>query len=131
MSLFIDSNIFIAIVTDDTDRSDVARELLNSDREFYSSIYNVMEVRNVLATKYHFSRTRIEDVENTIRTYADPVVHSATLIQQADEIQEETYVTAMDAIMLAAAEHIAGTLVTFDSELHRHGAAPPENIVNQ
>lgn len=63
MSLFVDSNIFIAIVTDDTDRSDIARELLNSDQEFYSSIYNIMEVRNVLATKYHFKRDRIEEVE--------------------------------------------------------------------
>ena len=31
MKLFVDSNIFIAIVTDDTDRSDSARDLLNSD----------------------------------------------------------------------------------------------------
>lgn len=128
MSLFVDSNIFVAIVTDDTDRSDVARELLNSDREFYSSAYNVMEVRNVLATKYHLKRSRIEEVEQTIRTYADPVAHSSVLIQEADSIQEKTYVTAMDAIMLAAAEHIDGTLVTFDTELHRHGAKPPGEI---
>lgn len=128
MRLFIDSNIFIAIVTDDTDRSNVARELLNSDHEFHSSIYNVMEVRNVLATKYHFKRERIEEVERTIRTYADPVSHSSVLIQEADEIQAETYTTAMDAIMLAGADHINGTLVTFDTELHRHGAKPPGEI---
>ena len=128
MKLFVDSNVFIAIVTDDTDRSDIARELLNSDHEFYSSIYNVMEVRNVLATKYHFTRDRIEEVERTIRTYADPVSHSSVLIQEADEIQSETYTTAMDAIMLAGADHIDGTLVTFDTELHRHGAKPPGEI---
>lgn len=128
MKLFVDSNVFIAIVTDDTDRSDIARELLNSEYEFYSSIYNVMEVRNVLATKYHFKRDRIEEIERTIRTYADPVSHSSVLIQKADEIQEETYTTAMDAIMLAAADHIGGTLVTFDTELHRHGAKPPEDV---
>ena len=130
MSFFVDSNIFVAIVTDDTDRSDIARELLNSDRQFFSSIYNIMEVRNVLATKYHFERGRIEDVERTIRTYADPVAHSSILVQKAESIQEETYVTAMDAIMLAAAEHIDGTLVTFDSELHRYGAQPPEDILS-
>ena len=54
MTLFVDSNIFIAIVTGDTDRSDLAQALLDSDREFYTSIYNIMEVRNVLATKCHF-----------------------------------------------------------------------------
>jgi predicted nucleic acid-binding protein len=129
MSLFVDSNIFIAIVTDDTDRSDTARELLNSDRDFYSSIYNIMEVRNVLATKYHFKRDRIEEVERTVRTYSNPVSHSSVLVQEADEIQEETYVTAMDAIMLAGAEQIDGPLVTFDAELHRHGAVPPEDLV--
>lgn len=129
MTFFVDSNVFIAIVTGDTDRSGLAQALLDSDREFYTSIYNVMEVRNVLATKYHFTRRRIENVENTVRTYADPVSHSAILIQEADAIQEETYVTAMDAIMLAGASHIDGTLVTFDTELHRHGAKPPEDVL--
>lgn len=129
MTFFVDSNVFIAIVTGDTDRSDLAQALLDSDREFYTSIYNVMEVRNVLATKYHFTRSRVEKVENTVRTYADPVGHSSILIQEADAIQEETYVTAMDAIMLAGASHIDGTLVTFDTELHRHGAKPPETVL--
>lgn len=32
MALFVDLNVFIAIVTDDTDRSDITRELLNNDR---------------------------------------------------------------------------------------------------
>lgn len=88
-----------------------------------------MEVRNILATKYHFTRHRIENVENTVRTYADPVSHSSILIQEADAIQEERYVTAMDAIMLAGASHIDGTLVTFDTELHRHGTKPPEDVL--
>jgi len=130
MTLFVDSNVFISIITDDTDRSDVARRLLNSDREFYSSIYSLMEIRNVLATKYHYSRSQVEQVERTVRAYADPVSHSSILIQEADEIQQDTYVTAMDAIMLAGAEHIDGTLVTFDTELHRHGAVPPEEVVS-
>ena len=129
MTFFVDSNIFIAIVTGDTDRSDAAQALLDSDRDFYTSIYNIMEVRNVLATKYHFQRSRIEKVENTVRTYADPVSHSSILIQEADAIQEETYVTAMDAIMLAGASHVDGTLITFDTELHRHGAKPPEDVL--
>ena len=129
MTFFVDSNIFIAIVTGDTDRSDTAQALLDSDRDFYTSIYNIMEVRNVLATKYHFQRSRIEKVENTVRTYADPVSHSSILIQEADAIQEETYVTAMDAIMLAGASHVDGTLITFDTELHRHGAKPPEDVL--
>lgn len=129
MSLFVDSNVFIAVVTDDTDRSETARELLNSDRQFYSSIYSIMEIRSVLATKYHFKRERIEEIERRIRTYADPVNHSSILIQTADSIQEETYVTAMDAIMLASAEHVDGALVTFDTELHRHGAKPPDEFL--
>jgi predicted nucleic acid-binding protein len=129
MTVFLDSNIFIAIVTDDTDRSDGARALLNTDREFYSSIYSLMEIRNVLATKYQYNRSEIEQIEQTVRAYAEPVSHSSILLQQADDIQQETYVTAMDALMLASAEHIDGTLVTFDTELHRHGAIPPEELV--
>ena len=129
MRLFLDSNIFIAIVTDDTDRSDVARTLLNTDREFYSSIYSLMEIRNVLATKYRYNRSEIEQIEQTVRAYAEPVSQGSILLQQADDIQRETYVTAMDALMLASAEHIDGTLVTFDTERHRHGALPPEELV--
>jgi predicted nucleic acid-binding protein len=97
MSFFVDSNIFIAVVTDDTDRSDTARDLLNADRQFYSSIYNIIEVCNVLATKCQFSRNRIETIEETIRRYTDAISHSSVLLQEADSIQEETYVTAMDA----------------------------------
>ena len=129
MRFFVDSNIFIAIVTDDTDRSDVARTLLNTDREFYSSIYSLMQIRNVLATKYRYNRSEIEQIEQTVRAYAEPVSQGSILLQQADDIQRETYVTAMDALMLASAEHIDGTLVTFDTELHRHGALPPEELV--
>lgn len=129
MSFFVDSNICIAVVTDDTDRSTVARDLLNTDRRFDSSIYNIMEVRNVLATKYHFPPTRIGTIEETIRRYTGAISHSSVLLQEADSIQEETYVTAMDAIMLAAAEQIDGPLVTFDSELHRHGGVAPEDIL--
>lgn len=129
MSLVLDSNIFIAVVTGDTDRSSDARQLLNFDREFYSSIYSIMEIRNVLATKYNFECDRIEAVENTIRTYANPVSHSSILIQEADAIQESTYVTPMDAIMLASAEHIDGTLVSFDTELHGHGAVTPDELL--
>lgn len=55
---------------------------------------------------------------------------SSVLVHKADLSQEDTYVTAMDAIMLAAAEHIDGTRVTFDSELHRYGAQPPEDILS-
>lgn len=88
MTFFVDSNVFIAIVTGDTGRSDLAQALLDSGRAFYTSIYNVMEVRNVLATKYHFTRSRIEKVENTVRTYADPISHSSLLVQEANAIQE-------------------------------------------
>ena len=88
-----------------------------------------MEVRNVLATKYQFTREEIEAVERRIRIYADPVSHSPILVQKADEIQEQTYVTAMDAIMLASATQIEGTLVTFDTELHQYGAVPPEDVL--
>lgn len=128
MRLVLDANLFVAIVVDE-DESDRARRLLNADHEFYASMFTVMEVRHVLARQYQIERDRIEAIEETIRHHASTVAHGSPLIQAADDIQRETYVTTMDAIMLASAAHVGGSLVTFDGELHGHGAIAPADVL--
>lgn len=128
MRLVCDANLFIAIVVGE-DEAGRARRLLNADHDFFASMYTVMEVRHVLARQYKFARERIEAVEETVRRHADPVTHGSVPVQRADEIQRETYVTTMDALMLATADHIDGTLVSFDGELLEHGAVDPSDLV--
>ena len=49
--LFLDTNVFIASITNEPERVDVAKELLNSEYEFYTSLLNLLELRTVLAKK--------------------------------------------------------------------------------
>lgn len=60
MNVFVDTNVLVAAVTKDTDRSANAVELLNTANETYTSILNLMELRSVLAKKKGFDRERID-----------------------------------------------------------------------
>lgn len=51
MKLFLDTNILVAAVTDDTERSAAAVELLNEAEQTYVSVLNLMELRSVLSKK--------------------------------------------------------------------------------
>ncbi|MGM0590612.1 MAG: type II toxin-antitoxin system VapC family toxin [Halobacteriota archaeon] len=51
MKVFVDTNVFLAALTDEPERGDKAVEFLNADFEFYTSILNLMELRAVLAKK--------------------------------------------------------------------------------
>mgnify|MGYP006282771885 FL=1 len=51
MKLFVDSNVFIASLTDEPGRGRTAIQLLDSDHEFCTSILNLMEIRSVLMKK--------------------------------------------------------------------------------
>ncbi|MFO7833008.1 MAG: PIN domain-containing protein, partial [Halohasta sp.] len=49
MTLLLDTNILIAAVTGDSDRSEEAVDLLNEAVEPYVSVLSLMELRTVLA----------------------------------------------------------------------------------
>ena len=51
MKAFFDTNVLVAAVTSDTDRSQSARELLNEVDDGHTSVVNLMELRSVLAKK--------------------------------------------------------------------------------
>lgn len=66
MKAFFDTNVLVAAVTTDTDRSQAAIDLLNGVDNGYTSVVNLMELRSVLAKKKAFERERIERIENRI-----------------------------------------------------------------
>jgi len=66
MKLLLDTNVLVAAVTLDSERSETAVELLNDAQDTYVSILNLMELRSVLAKKKQFERDRIDRIEGRI-----------------------------------------------------------------
>jgi predicted nucleic acid-binding protein len=129
MTLLLDTNVLVAAVTTDTDRSDLARRLLNEAEDPYVSVLNLMELRSVLSTKKQFERDRIERIENRITSRTTVTFIDASDGMAANRLQSETLLYPMDALVLAAAEAVDATLVSFDSELVGHGAVLPREVV--
>lgn len=128
MKLLFDTNVLVAAVTRDSERSGVAIELLNDAAEPYVSTLNLMELRSVLTKKKRFERSRIEQIENRITSRATVTLLDASDMVAANRLQSETLLYPMDAMILAAADAINATLVTFDGELLDHGAEHPEAV---
>ena len=129
MKLFLDTNVLVAAVTRDTGRSEAALDLLNRADEMYVSVLNLMELRSVLAKKKQFERDRIEQIENRITSRATVTFPDASDMMEANRLQSETLLYPMDALILAAADAVDATLVSFDGELIEHGAELPGNLL--
>ena len=128
MKLLLDTNILVAAVTRDTQRSATAIELLNEADSVYVSVLGLMELRSVLAKKKLFERDRIDQIERRITMRATVTIPDASDMLTANRIQSETLLYPMDALILAAAEAIDATLVSFDTELLDHGAVHSEVV---
>jgi predicted nucleic acid-binding protein len=131
MTVFVDSNVFVASVTDEPSRGDVATELLNRDFEFSTSILNLMEIRSVLTKK---KRTEQEEVEAVLEDiYEEVDIYAPEISDQiaAYGMQRESLLYTMDCVLLALAEDVDATFVTFDGELLDNGAVSPGELLDQ
>lgn len=128
MKVLLDTNVLVAAVTNDTKRSDAAVALLNDASEVYVSVLNLMELRTVLAKKKQFERERIDQIEKRITSRTTVTFPDASDMMAANQRQSEMLLYPMDALVLAAADAIDATLVTFDRELLDHGAQLPESV---
>ena len=129
MKALLDTNVLVAAVMQDTERSDTAVELLNEADELYVSVLNLMELRSVLAKKKQIERDRITRIENRVTSRATVTFPDASDVITANQLQSETLLYPMDALILAAAEAADATLVSFDSELREHGAEHPTDVL--
>lgn len=130
MKAFFDTNVLVAAVTTDTDRSQAAVELLNEVDDGYTSIVNLMELRSVLAKKKAFERDRIEDIEDRVTRKTTVVFPDASDIVTANVRQREALLYPLDAIVLATAESVDCPLVSFDGELLDHEAVEPSALLD-
>ena len=129
MKVFVDTNVFIASITDEPGRGDVATELLNENHDFCTSILNLMEVRSVLTKKKRVEQERVEEVLADI--YGGVDIYAPEISDQisAYSLQQDTLLYTLDCVLLALAEDIDATLVTFDGELLENGATSPTELM--
>jgi predicted nucleic acid-binding protein len=129
MKVFVDTNVFIASITDEPGRGDVATELLNESHEFCTSILNLMEIRSVLTKKKRVEQQRVEDVLTDIYGRVDIYAPEISDQISAYSLQQDTLLYTLDCVLLALAEDIDATLVTFDGELLENGAISPSELM--
>jgi len=129
MKILVDTNVFVASLTDEPSRGDVATELLNQDHEFCTSILNLMEIRSVLTKKKRAEQERVEDVLSDI--YTDVNIYAPEISDQIEaySLQQETLLYTLDCVLLALADDIGAELATFDSELLDNGAVQPTELI--
>jgi len=129
MRLFLDTNVFIASLTDEPERGEVATQLLNTDHDFHTSLINIMELRTVLAKKKRMEMERVEEIESEVVRDVNLLVPDASDIMEANKIQRETLLYPLDAFVLACAEGRDAELVSFDSEILDNGGMHPEEVL--
>ena len=131
MRVLLDTNILVAAVTRDTDRSGEAIELLDQVDDSLVSVLSLMELRSVLSKKKRFERDRIEAIEKRVTSRMTVTFPDASDMMAANRLQSETLLYPMDAMILSAADAADATLVSFDSELVEHGAELPQQLLDE
>ena len=131
MRVLLDTNVLVAAVTRDTDRSDEAIELLDQVDDSLVSVLSLMELRSVLSKKKRFERDRIDAIENRVTARMTVTFPDASDMMAANRLQSETLLYPMDAMILSAADAADATLVSFDSELVEHGAELPQQLLDE
>jgi putative PIN family toxin of toxin-antitoxin system len=130
MKLFIDTNVFIASLTDEPGRGEIATQLLNEDHEFCTSILNLMEIRSVMTKKKRIEQDRVEAVLSDIYSSVD--IYAPEISDQiaAYELQRDSLLYTMDCVLLELANDVDATMVTFDGELLDHSGVAPEELID-
>jgi predicted nucleic acid-binding protein len=90
MKLLLDTNVLVAAVATDTERSGDAIELLNNAEEPYVSVLNLMELRSVLSKQKQFERNRVERIESRIVSRTTVTFPDASDMMAANRLQSET-----------------------------------------
>ena len=84
MRLFLDTNIFIAAVTDEPETGATSADLLDGDHEFLTSTMNLMELRSVLTKKQRLELPRAEAIQDEITADVRIVIPDASDMMPID-----------------------------------------------
>lgn len=128
--LFLDTNVFVASLTAEPERGDVATKVLDLNADYLTGLLNLMELRTVLTKKKGIEQDRVEPVIRDIENRVEVIYHEPSDLVAANELQSETLLYPMDCLVYAVAEDQDATLVTFDSELLDAGASSPGAVLD-
>ena len=128
MTLFLDTNLFVAAVTDEPDLGDIAASVLDTDDDLLTSTLNLMELRTVLTKKNRLEQSRVQQIQQEITADVAVVIPDASDMMDANRLQQETLLYPLDCLILACAHSHDAQLVSFDSELQENGAVDPTTI---
>lgn len=129
MKVLVDTNVFVASLTDEPARGEVATEFLNQDHDFCTSILNLMEIRSVMTKKKQVEQDRVENVLSDIYTQIDIYAPEISDQISAYSLQQDTLLYTLDCVLLALADDLNATLATFDGELLDNGAVEPGDLI--
>jgi len=130
MTVFVDTNVFIATTVDEPGRGELAPRFLNQNLDYCTTIFNAMEFRTVLAKKERVEQDRVEQRLAEILESVDVYFPSMDEIIDAYELQVESLLYPMDCLILAMADGEDAPLVTFDSGLLNNGAKSPDEFID-
>ncbi|MFC3959055.1 type II toxin-antitoxin system VapC family toxin [Halovivax cerinus] len=128
MRLFLDTNCFIAAVTDEPETGAVATQLLDADHEFPAATMNLMELRSVLTKKQRLKQSRAQEIQHEITADVRVVIPDASDMMAANRLQTDTLRYPIDCLVLACAHNHDAELVSFDAELRDGGALDPTAV---
>lgn len=83
---FVDTNVLIAVITDEPDSAETAAALLDSEHECITSLVNLMELRTVLAKKERLELDRVQGIQDETTTDIDVVIHDTPDMVDANQI---------------------------------------------
>ncbi|MCU4754258.1 PIN domain-containing protein [Halobacteria archaeon AArc-curdl1] len=129
MRIFLDTNLFVAIVTDEPESGEIAAELLNTEHEFLTSTLNLMELRTVLTKKNRLELPAAQSIQDEITQDVSIVIPDASDMMDANRLQQETLLYPLDCLILACAQGHDAELVSFDGELQEAGALSPTDLL--
>jgi predicted nucleic acid-binding protein len=86
MRLFLDTNIFVAVVTDEPDLGETAAKLLDENHELLTSTLNLMELRTVLTKENRLELDRAQQIQQEITRDVAVVLPDASDMLDANRL---------------------------------------------
>jgi predicted nucleic acid-binding protein len=113
----IDSNVFLHILLK-TEESERAASFLDENKgSVTTTLLNMMEIASVLSRKYRWKGRDIKDVLREMRKNLPLSSPDEYDILEAYDINEQEFLTPIDAIMVAVTSRNHFVLITYDKEL--------------
>lgn len=129
MKVLVDTNVFVAALTDEPAHGTTAVEFLNMPHEFVTSLLNLMELRTVMTKQKRVEQDAVERTIEDIRSHIDVYAPDEEDFERAVAIQRDSLLYPTDCVLLALARGIDAELVTFDAELIDNGATAPADLL--